>query len=46
MVALKSTQAQGLRNVDYRVADMEDMPFENNSVDRIISNGVRNSGRT
>lgn len=41
MVALSRASKLELRNVDFRIADMEKLPFNNASADVVISNGVR-----
>ncbi len=37
--AIKRASARRLRNVDFRLGDMEDVPFEDATVDCVISNG-------
>ena len=41
LVAMGRAREHGVYNVDYRVGDMEQMPIADNSVDVVISNGVR-----
>jgi len=37
--ALERCNKRGLRNVDFRLGDIENPPFEDNSVDAVLSNG-------